>query len=166
MATLRTLVSIMLILFGMSCGVGSESKVSILEHEQPVSMLIVKNESGTYCMAENPHHGAIPYQAVNYDSQTNAQPSQVNNLKRELTQIDVNDLPDCNDQTLSALKEFSSGESQQASLAGLVGGAVALYAVCVVVGNIIDGSPWEAFCVFPAVIGSSVTSVILYNLSK
>jgi len=149
-------------LAAISCGDSSETKTQVASLEnKKESLMIVRNNLGEFCKFKRENYNVFSgqdFHSAQEEVETESAEARV--LTSELRQLDLKTLPNCDAQTISAIDQSYSGESLQAGLpivpTVLVGGWV----TCMVIGNLVEGGPWEVGCVIPAVIGAGITEVV------
>ena len=145
----------------ISCGDSSETKTQVasLEHKKE-SLMIVRNNLGEFCKFKGENYSVFSGQDFHSGQEVETESAEARVLTSEVRQLDLKTLPNCDAQTISAIDQSYSGESLQAGLpifpAVLVGGWV----TCMVIGNLVEGGPWEVGCVIPALIGAGITEVV------
>ena len=157
-------------LAAISCGDSSETKnqVASLEHKKE-SLMIVRNNLGEFCKFKRENYNVFSgqdFHSAQEEVETESAEARV--LTSEVRQLDLKTLPNCDAQTISAIDQSYSGESLQAGLPIIPAAAVGLASgvACLVIGNMVEGGPWEAFCILPAFIGGLTTQYIKVNFLK
>lgn len=169
MQILKLFISLTVMLAAISCGDSSETKTQVasLEHKQE-SLMIVRINLGEFCKFKGENYSVFSGQDFHSDQEVETESAEARVLTSEVKQLELKTLPNCDAQTISAIDQSYSGESLQAGLPIIPAAAVGLgsYVACVVIGNMVEGGPWEAFCILPAAIGGLTTQYIKVNFLK
>ena len=117
----------------------TDNSLSSYEHKQNESFMLVKNDSGEFCRAPVENVNLVSSDLLKPDQEATKSP-EAKMAEQEMAQLDINEVSICDQDTISAVKQVTTGESLVAAhpvVVGLVAGAV-VYGYCQIyaaVGN-------------------------------
>ena len=96
------------------------NSLSSYEHKQNESFMLVKNNSGEFCRAPVENFSLVSSELLKPDKEAKKSP-EVKMAEQEIAQLDRNEVSICDQDTISAVKQVTTGESLVAIAPAAVG---------------------------------------------
>ena len=120
----------------------TDNSLSSYEHKQNESFMLVKNDSGEFCRASVENVNLVSSELLKPAQEATKSP-EAKMAEQEMAQLDINEVLDCDQDTISAVKRVTTGESLVAIDPATIGIGLAVgvtvYGVCQY-GNIFAAS--------------------------
>jgi len=119
----------------------TDNSLSSYEHKQNESFMLVKNASGEFCRASVENVNLVSSELLKPAQEATKSP-EAKMAEQEMAQLDMNEVLICDQDTISAVKQVTTGESLVAAhpvVVGLGAGAVA-YGLCQVTAVVADAA--------------------------
>ena len=111
----------------------TDNSLSSYEHKQNESFMLVKNNSGEFCRAPVENFSLVSSELLKPDKEAKKSP-EVKMSEQEIAQLDRNEVSICDQDTISAVKQVTTGESLVAIAPAAVGIGIAtlgvVYGIC------------------------------------
>ena len=88
----------------------TDNSLSSYEHKQNESFMLVKNDSGEFCRAPVENVNLVSSELLKPDQEATKSP-EAKMAEQEIAQLDINEVLDCDQDTISAVKQVTRGES-------------------------------------------------------
>lgn len=113
----------------------TDNSLSSYEHKQNESFMLVKNDSGKFCRASVENVNLVSSELLKPAQEATKSP-EAKMAEQEMAQLDMNEVLICDQDTISAMKQVTTGESLVAAHPVVVGlGVFAVaYGLCQVTG--------------------------------
>ena len=88
----------------------TDNTLSSYEHKQNESFMLVKNDSGEFCRASVENFNLVSSELLKPAQEATKSP-EAKMAEQEMAQLDINEVLDCDQDTISAVKQVTTGES-------------------------------------------------------
>ena len=134
----KNLMSIALAFLIVSCGGSSESETQLtsINQQSEDSFMIVANDVDEYCKVEMKDNNLISSELLN--TAGDEKPAKLQDMEQEISQLNLNGVRNCDEETKRALKQLTSGETQVAAVQ-VVPLVATIWAVCIMTMVSMDG---------------------------
>ena len=115
----------------------TDNTLSSYEHKQNESFMLVKNRSGEFCRASVENVSLVSSELLKSAQEATKSP-EAKMAEQEMAQLDMNEVLICDQDTISAVKQVTTGESLVAAhpvVVALGAGAVA-YGYCQIISGV------------------------------